>query len=75
MDFVSEQDEMAMALYELGIPLEKYRWTIKISEEKKTLLIKGKTTILCVLQPIENDYDPGNYATPEITNKNLYTVF
>ena len=75
MDFVSEQDEMAMALYELGIPLEKYRWIIKISEEKKTLLIKGKTTILCVLDPIENSNDAGNYAIPEITNENLYTVF
>lgn len=75
MDFVSEQDEMALAIYELGIPLEKFRWIIKISEEKKTFTIKGKTTVLCVLEPIENSTDPGNYAEPQISNKNLYTVF
>ncbi len=75
MDFVSEQDEMAIALYEIGIPIEKYRWIIKVSEEKKTIVIKGKTTVLCVLDPIENPNDRGNYAVPAFTNKNLYTIF
>jgi hypothetical protein len=75
MDFVSEQDDLAIALYELDIPIEKFRWIVKISEENKTLFIKGKTTVLCVLEPIENSEDPGNYALPLITNKNLYRVF
>jgi len=55
MDFVSESSEMAEALWRLKIPLEKYRWKSEI--QGNTLIIKGQTTVLCVLEPILDDKD------------------
>ena len=71
MDFIAEDETMATTLFEMKIPLEKYRWTIKVKEN--VLKISGKTTALCVLEPVMNLEDVGNYATLNISDKKLYT--
>ncbi|GEQ85047.1 hypothetical protein ULMS_05550 [Patiriisocius marinistellae] len=72
LDFVSDNDEMALAMYELNVPLEKFRWTSKISEN--TLKIYGKSTVLCVLKPVMDVEDKGNYVFPIVENTAVYTT-
>jgi len=70
MDWVSESSEMATILYHLNIPIEKYRWKSEIHGNK--LLIKGKTTVLCVLQPILQKDDATEYRNTAINDTSLY---
>lgn len=72
MDFVSESSEMAATLYELNIPLEKYRWKSEI--RGNTLLIKGKTTVLCVLKPILDSNDTNEYRNTAFEDPFLYQI-
>ena len=71
MDWVSESDEMARTLYQLNIPLEKYRWRSEINEN--SLVIKGKATVLCILQPIL-DQSSKEYKKPLTDDMNLYEM-
>lgn len=74
IDFISDQDEIAFELYKLGIPIEKFRWQVNILEGTTTLKIKGKTTVLCVLDPVMKTNDSGNYALTDTMNQQLYTT-
>ncbi|MCK7589672.1 hypothetical protein M0G43_03725 [Subsaxibacter sp. CAU 1640] len=73
MDFILENEDLSMALYELGIPMDKFRWD-SISLEN-VLTIKGKTTVLCVLNPVMDTYVPAEYSIPDIEHPRLYTKF
>ncbi|MCX7549634.1 DUF4347 domain-containing protein [Xanthomarina sp. F2636L] len=72
MDWVSESPEMASILYKLNIPLEKYRWKSDIRGNK--LIIKGKTTVLCVLEPILQKNDTTEYKSPIVSDTSLYQI-
>ncbi len=72
MDFVSESADMANMLYRLNIPIEKYRWKTEI--EGNTLLINGKTTVLCVLEPILDIDDNNEYRKTSLTDTFLYQI-
>ncbi|TMM56627.1 hypothetical protein FEE95_08970 [Maribacter algarum] len=72
MDWVSESQEMAEVLFELNIPIEKYRWKTEVRGRK--LMIKGKTTVLCVLAPILQDRGKGEYQKPRVEDPNLYQI-
>ncbi len=72
MDWVSESTEMAMTLYNLNIPIEKYRWKSKIKGNK--LYIKGKTTVLCVLEPILQENDITEYKNITFDDTSLYEI-
>ncbi len=71
MDWILDNDEFSLALYELGIPMEKFRWNS--SSDGNILKIKGKTTVLTVLMPLMNTYEPAEYTMPDITHPRLYT--
>jgi hypothetical protein len=71
MDWILDNNEFSMALYELGIPMEKFRWNS--SSDGNILKIKGKTTVLTVLMPMMNTYEPAEYTMPDITHPRLYT--
>ena len=73
MDWVSDNDEIAIALYELGIPIEKFRWISRVTDN--TLKIEGKTTVLCVLKPIMNPGDASEYLSPTLDNTTIYSSF
>ncbi|MGJ8591269.1 MAG: hypothetical protein ACSHXF_01900 [Aquaticitalea sp.] len=70
MDWILSHDECSLALYELGIPMEKFSWTS--SSEGTILTIHGETTILTVLNPIMETYVPAKYTTPDFTHPRLY---
>ncbi len=63
MDWILENEELANAIKEFNIPIEKFRWLTKV--RGNTLFIKGKTTVLCVMQPVMKsnsikEYSPMN---------------
>lgn len=72
MDWVVESPEMAEILYNLNIPIEKYRWRSKVQGNK--LIIKGKTTVLCVLEPILNIDDTNEYRNTSVQDSTLYKM-
>ena len=69
LDWISESPEMAEVLLELNIPLEKYRWKCKIQGKK--LVIRAKTTVLCVLAPILQEEE---YQRAEEDDRTLYQI-
>lgn len=71
MDWIVERDEAAATLYKLNIPIEKFRWRAQTSG--KNLTIKGKTTVMCVLQPLMQPDDPSEYREPDISHPGLFT--
>ncbi|MEM6686044.1 MAG: hypothetical protein AAF617_09700 [Bacteroidota bacterium] len=61
IDWVSEDENLTNTIKEFNIPIEKFRWLTKV--RGNTLFIKGKTTVLCVMQPImksdaKHEYSP-----------------
>ncbi len=69
MNWIVESPELSDVLYNLNIPIEKYRWRSKI--KGNTLIINGKTTVLCVLEPV---MDNGNneYRNADLEDTLLY---
>ena len=63
-------DEISAELDALGIPVEKFRWYQTIKDE--TLIIKGKVTVICVLEPVMDYAYPTQYMVPSIDNLRLY---
>ena len=72
MDWISESPEMAEVLFKLNIPIEKFRWRSSIQGKK--LIIKGKTTVLCVLAPILQFNDGSEYQNITIQDSSLYQM-
>lgn len=50
MDWISESDDLLNTIKAFNIPIEKFRWLTRV--RGNTLTIKGKTTVLCVMQPV-----------------------
>jgi hypothetical protein len=72
MDWISESPEMAEVLFKLNIPIEKFRWRSAIQGNK--LIIKGKTTVLCVLAPILQSNDENEYQNVTVNDSSLYQI-
>lgn len=65
-----DNDEVAADLKQLGIPIEKYRLYETVRGD--TLIIKGKVTGVCVLEPVMSNAYPTEYMIPSIDNLRLY---
>jgi hypothetical protein len=63
---------MAEVLFKLNIPIEKFRWRSRVQGNK--LIIKGKTTVLCVLAPILQANDASEYQNTNIQDPLLYQI-
>lgn len=72
MDWISENEELSKEFSNYNIPLEKFRW--KAYKKGSKLIIKGKTTVLCVLKPLIKPYGDLQHIEPEIDNLRLYNV-
>lgn len=68
--WMQDNDEISAELDALGIPAEKFRWYQTIKDE--TLIIKGKVTVICVLEPVMDYAYPTQYMVPSIDNLRLY---
>ena len=72
MDWISESPEMAEVLFKLNIPIEKFRWRSTLQGNK--LIIKGKTTVLCILAPILQANDENEYRNVTVQDRSLYQI-
>jgi hypothetical protein len=70
MDFIADHEEMGRELYGLKIPIEKFRW--KEYKKGNTLVIEGKVTVVCILEPVMNRYNDLQYMKLQLENKLLY---
>ena len=67
MDWVQGIDELRTQIEAFHIPIEDYRWLSKTSGN--TLHIKGKTTVLCIMQPIMKQHNSETYLPIDIENE------
>lgn len=72
MDWISENEELSLELLKFNIPVEKFRWNWKVKNSK--LIIKGKTTVVCVLKPLIKPYGDLKHIEPDTNNKRLYAM-
>lgn len=72
MDWIAEDENISKEFSSYNIPLEKFRWRTSIKDGK--LIIKGKTSVVCILKPIIKPYGDLEHVTPEIDNLRLYNV-
>lgn len=72
MTWMRAHETIAAELNDIGIPLEKYRWYQ--TSVGDTLIIKGKVTVICVLEPLMNFAYPTEYMVPNVENQRLYDV-
>ncbi|QXP74744.1 hypothetical protein H0I31_01100 [Tenacibaculum sp. AHE15PA] len=72
MDFIANDEDLMKKMNKLNIPVEKFRWTYKIKDSK--LLIKGKTSVLCVLKPLTKPFGDLEHIKPDTNNKRLYAM-
>jgi len=70
IEWMQNNDAISAELNALGIPVEKFRWYQTVKDE--TLIIKGKVTVICVLEPVMDYAYPTQYMVPSIDNLRLY---
>ncbi len=72
MDWIEKDENLVKVIGKYNIPIEKYRWRSFIKGTK--LIIKGKTTVLCVLKPLIKPYGDLEHIEPDTENLRLYAV-
>ena len=72
MTWIQDNEELYNEIKAYNIPLEKFRWDSKTKRDK--LIIKGITTVLCVLKPLIKPYGDLQHIEPEISNLRLYNI-
>lgn len=70
IDWISEDENLLRTIRTFHIPIQKFRWLTKV--RGNTLIIKGKTTVVCVMQPIMKPQAKHEYL-PVLVNGNSYT--
>ena len=71
MDWIEANESYHAQLKEIGIDIEKFRWRAYTKDQK--VVIKGKTTAICVLKPIMQRNNPLSYVRTEFDNQRYYT--
>lgn len=72
MDWIEGEEDLNNELLDMGIVVDKFRWSWKVKNSKLT--IKGKTTVLCVLKPLIKPYGDLEHIEPDTKNKRLYAM-
>lgn len=72
INFIIDDENLIENVNKLNIPIKKFRWTYKI--KNSTLIIKGKSSVLCVLKPITKPYGNLEHIKPDTNNKRLYAI-
>ncbi len=72
IDWIKKDDVLRGKIANYNIPVEKFRWTAVRKGSK--LIIKGKTTVICVLKPLIKPYGDLQHVEPDVTNLRLYTL-
>ena len=72
MDWIEQNEDLTLELEKLEIPVDKFRWQWKI--KNSMLILKGKTTVLCVLKPLIKPYGDLKHIEPDTNNKRLFAM-
>ena len=67
IDWIMAIDELKHAVEAFQIPMKKFRWLAKT--HGNSLTIKGKTTVLCILQPVMQPENPKRYLPVDIESR------
>lgn len=71
MDWIEANEKYANILASYDIPLEKFRWRSATVGNK--LIIKGKSTAVCILKPMMQRNNPLSYVRTDFDNLRYYT--
>lgn len=72
MDFIASEEDLMKEVEKTTIPVEKFRWTYTVKNSQ--LIIKGKSSALCVLKPLTKPYGELEHVKPDTNNKRLYAM-
>ena len=72
MTWIQNIDALMNAVQQLKIPINKYRWLSKVKEN--TLIIKGKTTVLCVLEPLMTKHNKFDYLPIDLEGEHYVSL-
>ena len=72
MDWIEQQDELMVELNKYNIAIDKFRWNWSV--KNSTLVIRGRTTGLCILKPLIKPYGDLKHVEPDTSNKRLYAM-
>jgi len=71
MDWIDNNEKYSSIIKDMGISLEQFRWrAVKVGQK---VIIKGKTTAVCVLKPMMQRNNPLSYVRTEFDNQRYYT--
>ena len=72
MDWIETQEELIAEINNYAISIENFRWNWSV--KNNLLIIKGRTTGLCVLKPLIKPYGDLKHIEPDTNNKRLYAI-
>jgi hypothetical protein len=72
MDWIETKDELLSELEKCNIAVEKFRWNWSVKGD--LLVIRGRTSGLCVLKPLIKPYGDLKHVEPDTSNKRLYAT-
>ena len=72
MDWIEQDEQLLSVINSFDIPVDKFRW--RSYKKGNKLIIKGKTTILCVLKPLIKPYGDLQHIEPDTENLRLYAM-
>lgn len=72
MDWIETKNELVVELKKYCIPVEKFRWNWSV--KGSILIIRGRTSGLCVLKPLIKPFGDLKHVEPDTSNKRLYAI-
>jgi hypothetical protein len=72
IQWIKNKEELLVELHKYSIPVEKFRWNWSVKNSK--LIIRGRTTGVCVLKPLIKPYGDLKHIEPDTNNKRLYAM-
>tara|TARA_R110000787_G_scaffold19396_3_gene58248 strand:+ start:250 stop:1335 length:1086 start_codon:yes stop_codon:yes gene_type:complete len=72
MDWIEQDEQLVNVMNSYNIPVDKFRW--RSYKKGNKLIIKGKTTVLCVLKPLIKPYGDLQHVEPDTENLRLYAM-
>lgn len=71
MDWIDDNETYKKVIDDMGISVERFRWkAVKVGQK---LIIKGKSTAVCIMKPMMQRNNPLSYVRTEFHNQRYYT--
>lgn len=72
IEYLKQHNKIHTEFAKIGIEYSKFRWSWTVKNTR--LIIKGKTTALCVLKPLTKPYGDLEHIKPDTSNLRLYAI-